>query len=258
MSAFPTVCFDDRDRRADIPRFPHLCTHCTAHRLPNRLTEISPAVCALLDRQKLARVRRGIMGESRMLSACPFTRHRSEPIHAASPRATPSTRQDSAHPEAPGLRALALLVTGVIVICALYFGRAVMIPIILAILLSFLLVPFVDMLRRLRLGQVPSVLRRAQNDRRGGERAHRADRRAGRATGERFAEASGGHRAQDRHRAARDHRTRRRVSRPRIVRAQTPVADARAGAAQGREQSRVVADRSADAGRSARAACRWN
>jgi predicted PurR-regulated permease PerM len=61
-------------------------------------------------------------------------------------------------PDAPGLRALASLVTGVIVICALYFGRAVMIPIILAILLSFLLAPFVDMLRRLRLGQVPSVI----------------------------------------------------------------------------------------------------
>ncbi|KND61718.1 transport protein [Candidatus Burkholderia verschuerenii] len=61
-------------------------------------------------------------------------------------------------PEAPGLRALASLVTGVIVICALYFGRAVMIPIILAILLSFLLAPFVDMLRRLKLGQVPSVI----------------------------------------------------------------------------------------------------
>jgi predicted PurR-regulated permease PerM len=61
-------------------------------------------------------------------------------------------------PEAPGLRALASLVTGVIVICALYFGRAVMIPIILAILLSFLLAPFVDLLRRFRFGQVPSVI----------------------------------------------------------------------------------------------------
>ncbi|GAB5094317.1 AI-2E family transporter [Caballeronia sp. LP006] len=61
-------------------------------------------------------------------------------------------------PDAPGLRALASLVTGVIVICALYFGRAVLIPIILAILLSFLLAPFVDMLRRIRFGQVPSVI----------------------------------------------------------------------------------------------------
>ncbi|BAN24719.1 putative uncharacterized protein [Caballeronia insecticola] len=48
--------------------------------------------------------------------------------------------------------------TGVIIICALYFGRAVMIPIILAILLSFLLAPFVEFLRRLRFGQVPSVI----------------------------------------------------------------------------------------------------
>ena len=61
-------------------------------------------------------------------------------------------------PEAPGVRALASLVTGVVIICALYFGRAVMIPIILAILLSFLLAPFVDVLRRLRFGQVPSVI----------------------------------------------------------------------------------------------------
>ncbi|GGD84851.1 AI-2E family transporter [Caballeronia grimmiae] len=61
-------------------------------------------------------------------------------------------------PDAPGLRALASLLTGVVVICALYFGRAVMIPIILAILLSFLLAPFVDFLRRLRFGQVPSVI----------------------------------------------------------------------------------------------------
>ncbi|MDR5817377.1 MULTISPECIES: AI-2E family transporter [unclassified Caballeronia] len=61
-------------------------------------------------------------------------------------------------PEAPGVRALASLITGVVVICALYFGRAVMIPIILAILLSFLLAPFVDFLRRLRFGQVPSVI----------------------------------------------------------------------------------------------------
>ena len=61
-------------------------------------------------------------------------------------------------PESPGLRALASLVAVVVVICALYFGRAVMIPIILAILLSFLLAPFVDFLRRLRFGQVPSVI----------------------------------------------------------------------------------------------------
>jgi predicted PurR-regulated permease PerM len=61
-------------------------------------------------------------------------------------------------PEAPGMRALVSIVTGVVVICALYFGRAVLIPIILAVLLSFLVAPFVDLLRRLKLGQVPSVI----------------------------------------------------------------------------------------------------
>ncbi len=61
-------------------------------------------------------------------------------------------------PEMPGMRTLTSLIAGVVVICALYFGRAVLIPIILAVLLSFLVAPIVDFLRRLRLGQVPSVI----------------------------------------------------------------------------------------------------
>ncbi|MDN7182492.1 AI-2E family transporter [Caballeronia sp. SEWSISQ10-4 2] len=73
----------------------------------------------------------------------------------------PVPRRPSAtvlQPEAPGLRALTSLITGVVVICTLYFGRAVLIPIILAVLLSFLVAPFVDLLRRLKFGQVPSVI----------------------------------------------------------------------------------------------------
>jgi predicted PurR-regulated permease PerM len=61
-------------------------------------------------------------------------------------------------PDASSLRALVSLTSGVVVIGALYFGRAVLIPITLAVLLSFLLAPFVDQLRRLRIGQLPSVL----------------------------------------------------------------------------------------------------
>ncbi len=75
--------------------------------------------------------------------------------HVSGPRRPPAKVLP---PDALGLRALASLITGVVVICALYFGRAVLIPIILAILLSFLLAPFVDMLRRVRFGQVPSVI----------------------------------------------------------------------------------------------------
>jgi len=64
------------------------------------------------------------------------------------------------HPpsDVSSLRALVSLTSGVVVIGALYFGRAVLIPITLAVLLSFLLAPFVDQLRRLKLGQLPSVL----------------------------------------------------------------------------------------------------
>jgi hypothetical protein len=46
----------------------------------------------------------------------------------------------------------------VVVIAALYFAREILIPITLAILLSFLLVPIVELLRRARFGRVPAVL----------------------------------------------------------------------------------------------------
>ena len=44
-------------------------------------------------------------------------------------------------PDAPGLRALTSLVAGIAVIGALYFGREVLIPVTLAVLLSFLVEP---------------------------------------------------------------------------------------------------------------------
>ena len=50
------------------------------------------------------------------------------------------------------------LQVGVTVIAGLYFGREVLIPITLAILLSFILVPVVNGLRRVRIPRVPSVL----------------------------------------------------------------------------------------------------
>jgi len=54
--------------------------------------------------------------------------------------------------EAPALQ------VGVVVIAALYLAREVLIPITLAVLLSFLLAPIVDLLGRVRLGRVPAVL----------------------------------------------------------------------------------------------------
>lgn len=46
----------------------------------------------------------------------------------------------------------------VMIVASLYFGREVLVPITLALLLAFLLTPLVALLRRLRLGHVPSVL----------------------------------------------------------------------------------------------------
>ena len=61
-------------------------------------------------------------------------------------------------PDAPGLRALTSLVAGIAVIGELYFGREVLIPLTLAVLLSFLVEPFVEFLRRFKLGQISSVI----------------------------------------------------------------------------------------------------
>ena len=59
---------------------------------------------------------------------------------------------------APSLSKLTGVVVAVVVIAALYLGRVVLIPVTLAMLLSFLLTPLVELLRRLRLGKVLSVL----------------------------------------------------------------------------------------------------
>ncbi len=54
----------------------------------------------------------------------------------------------SATPETQSLLSLAV---GVVVVAALYFGQEVLIPITLAVMLSFVLSPVVNMLQRLRL-----------------------------------------------------------------------------------------------------------
>jgi len=60
--------------------------------------------------------------------------------------------------EVPGLQGLTTLSVGVVVIAGLYFAREVLIPITLAVLLSFVLAPLVALLRRTRLPRVPAVV----------------------------------------------------------------------------------------------------
>ena len=60
--------------------------------------------------------------------------------------------------ETPGLKSILALQVGVVVIAGLYLAREVLIPITLAVLLSFVLAPLANLFRRFRLGRVPSVL----------------------------------------------------------------------------------------------------
>jgi predicted PurR-regulated permease PerM len=70
----------------------------------------------------------------------------------------PSTPARVGAAETPHIKTLTGLVTAVVVIAALRFGRTFLIPVTLAILLSFLMAPLVDLLGRARLGRHASVL----------------------------------------------------------------------------------------------------
>ncbi|WP_267395188.1 MULTISPECIES: AI-2E family transporter [unclassified Sphingomonas] len=59
---------------------------------------------------------------------------------------------------APELKTLAGVAVGTLVIAALYFGQQVLIPITLAVMLSFVLSPVVNLLQRLRLWRAPAVM----------------------------------------------------------------------------------------------------
>ena len=59
--------------------------------------------------------------------------------------------------ETPSLRSLTTLAVSVVVVAALYFGREVLIPITLAILLSFVLAPLAALLRR-AIGRIPAII----------------------------------------------------------------------------------------------------
>lgn len=72
------------------------------------------------------------------------------------PRSTsPATHVE---PEAPGVRGLGNVVVGAAVVAGLYFARAALIPVTVAVLLSFLVSPLVNILIRMRLGRIASVL----------------------------------------------------------------------------------------------------
>src|SRR5271166_706239 len=60
--------------------------------------------------------------------------------------------------DTPGVQGLLTLAIAVVIVAGLYLGSEMMIPIILAVLLSFLLAPVANFLRRLHLGRVPSAL----------------------------------------------------------------------------------------------------
>ena len=74
------------------------------------------------------------------------------------PRRSPDRVVQVPPADTPGVQGLLTLAVAVVIVAGLYLGREVMIPIILAVLLSFLLAPVANFLRRLRLGRVPSAL----------------------------------------------------------------------------------------------------
>ena len=67
------------------------------------------------------------------------------------PASLPPTPVQVSPPAGPDLVTLVMVALGVVVVAALYLAREVLIPITLAILLSFVLGPVVSLFRRLHL-----------------------------------------------------------------------------------------------------------
>jgi predicted PurR-regulated permease PerM len=80
---------------------------------------------------------------------------------AFSPQETPAAPEPVAAPPGPMLptpmRQISIIVA-IAVVAALYFGREVLIPVTLAFLLTFILSPLVELLRRAHLGHITSVV----------------------------------------------------------------------------------------------------
>ncbi len=74
------------------------------------------------------------------------------------PIAVPPPQAQVPPAETPKPSSMMTLAIGVVIVAALAFGKEVAIPIVLAVLLSFVLAPFVDLLRRLRIGRAPAVV----------------------------------------------------------------------------------------------------
>ena len=85
--------------------------------------------------------------------------------------------------ETPGLSGLLTLAVAVVVVAGLYLGRTVLIPITLAVLLSFLLAPIVNLLRRIHFGRVLVRAGRRHACPRGHRGARRPDRHPARRVG---------------------------------------------------------------------------
>lgn len=71
------------------------------------------------------------------------------------PYTVPPDKRGTRHVRPDRARAMLVFVSFV---TTLYCGRAVLIPVVLALLLAFVIAPLVGLLRRAHLGRVPSVL----------------------------------------------------------------------------------------------------
>ncbi|HZU88593.1 MAG TPA: AI-2E family transporter [Stellaceae bacterium] len=79
-----------------------------------------------------------------------------DPLHPPKPAAAAPLQAPP--PGAPGMPGLTGVVVAAVVVAALYFAREVLIPVTLAMLLSFVLSPLVELLRRIWLGRILSVI----------------------------------------------------------------------------------------------------
>ena len=77
--------------------------------------------------------------------------------HASPPMPAPGAKAALPHAQTPTRDLLTMLAVGVVIVSALYVGREIILPVVLAIILAFVLTPIVNVLRR-PVGRVAAVL----------------------------------------------------------------------------------------------------
>ena len=115
-----------------------------------RCTPLRPASISVMPVEAARRTSGAVISGARL----PMERAKGETMSESQPQPGPSKIAPKGRPA----NAAGIMTVFVTLVATLYFGKEVLIPVTLALMLAFILAPLVDLLERLHLGRIASVL----------------------------------------------------------------------------------------------------